>query len=83
MLVRGWWLFEVPLQGMLPWSRVAGSPFPPAHRGHPILPLLVSFSSLRRSSLRVVATMAAVSGRDGPGEDSVPRVIERCHRNWT
>ena len=56
---------------------------PPAHRVHPILPLLVSFSSLRRSSLRVVATMAAVSGRDGPGEDSVPRAIEWNHRNWS
>ena len=60
---------------------VVGSPFPPAHRGHPILPLLVSFTSLRRSSLRVVAIMAAADGRDGPGEDSVPRAIGRNHRN--
>ena len=50
MLVRGWWVFEVPLQGMLPWSRVAGSPFPPAHRGPPILPLLDSSRCLRRAA---------------------------------
>ena len=59
----------------------AGSPPPPAHRGHLILPLLVSSPSLRRSSLRVVAIMAAADGRDGPGEDSVPRAIGRNHRN--
>ena len=49
-----------------------GSQFPPAHRGPSILPLLVFSTSLRRSSLRVVATMAAVSGGDGPEKDSVP-----------
>jgi hypothetical protein len=63
--------------------RFLGSPFPPAHCGHPILPLLVSFTSLRRSSLRVVAIMTAADGRDGPGEDSVPRAIGRNHRNWS
>ena len=64
------------------WLPRFGAGSPPAHRGHLILPLLVSSPSLRRSSLRVVAIMAAADGRDGPGEDSVPRAIERNHRNW-
>ena len=72
MLVRGWWVFEVPLQSMSPWSRVAGSPFPPAHRGPPILPLLDSSRCLRRAaSGRAFSVMLSELGQG--------RI--RCHRS--
>ena len=78
---RAWWVLEVPRWGvfLVPWVRLLVLCSPPAHRGHSILPLFVSITSLRRSSLRVVAIMTAADGRDGPGEDSVPRVIGRNH----
>ena len=80
MLVRGWWVFEVPLQGMLPWSRV-GSPFPPAQGGWV---WYACKQGLFTKTINIYCTiyMAQYDSVRGPSPYPIPFTSSQNGRDW-